>query len=71
MGTRKDRERLEDLWVAHADKTNAPGRLFYVQLNELLEAENLDAFFKSRCAKLIRQVRTFVADAGDLLSLAD
>ena len=51
MGTRRQRERQEDLWVAHTELASAPGHPFYQRLNELLEAECFDEFVESRCAK--------------------
>src|ERR1019366_2979108 len=51
MGTRKHRERQEDLWVAHTELATAPGHPFYERLNEVLEAERFDAFVESRCAR--------------------
>src|SRR5216684_1196350 len=51
MGTRKQREKQEDLWIAHAELASAPGHPFYQRLNELLEAERFDEFVETRCAK--------------------
>src|SRR6267154_2707221 len=51
MGTRKQREKQEDIWIAHAELATAPGRPFYQRLNELLEAEGFDQFVEQRCAK--------------------
>src|SRR6516164_1683296 len=51
MGTRKQRERQEDIWVAHTELASAPAHPFYQRLNELLEAEGFDQFVESRCAK--------------------
>ena len=51
MGTRKQRERQEDIWIAHTELASAPGHPFYQRLNELLEGEGLDQFVESRCAK--------------------
>ena len=51
MGTRKQREKQEDLWIAHAELASAPGHPFYQRLNELLEAEGFDEFVEGRCAK--------------------
>jgi len=39
MGTRKQREKQEGLWIAHTELATAPGHPFYQKLNELLEAE--------------------------------
>ena len=51
MGTRKQRKKQEDLWIAHTELASAPGHPFYQRLNELLEAEGFDEFVESRCAK--------------------
>src|SRR5712691_10121008 len=51
MGTRKQREKQEDLWIAHTELAAAPGHPFYQRLNELLEAEGFDEFVEDRCAK--------------------
>src|ERR1700686_1756719 len=51
MGTRKQREKQDDLWVAHSELAAAPGHPFYQRLNELLEAEGFDEFVEGRCAK--------------------
>ena len=51
MGTRKQREKQEDLWIAHRELAAAPGHPFYQRLNELLEAEGFDEFVEGRCAK--------------------
>src|SRR5580658_338658 len=51
MGTRKQREQQEDLWIAHRELATAPGHPFYEKLNQLLEAERFDEFVESRCAK--------------------
>jgi transposase len=51
MGTRKQREKQEDLWIAHTELASAPGHPFYQRLNELLETERFDEFVEGRCAK--------------------
>jgi transposase len=51
MGTRKQRERQEDFWVAHTEIASAPSHPFYRRLNELLEEEKFDEFVEGRCAK--------------------
>ena len=51
MGTRKDRERQEDLWVAYTDMAVGPGHPFYVRLNEVLDGEGFDPFVEERCSK--------------------
>jgi transposase len=51
MGTRRQREKQEGLWIAHTELASAPGHPFYQKLNELLDAEAFDEFVESRCAK--------------------
>jgi transposase len=51
MGTRKQREKQEGLWIAHTESASAPGHPFYQKLNELLEAERFAEFVEGRCAK--------------------
>src|ERR1700684_395808 len=51
MGTRKQREKQEDIWIAHTELPSAPGHPFYQRLNELLEAEKFDEFGEGRCAR--------------------
>ena len=51
MGTRKQREKQEGIWIAHTELASAPGHPFYQKLNELLEAEGFDEFVEQRCAK--------------------
>jgi transposase len=50
MGTRKDRQRQEQLWVAHAELASGPGHPFYKRLNELLDQEKFDTFAEGECA---------------------
>ena len=51
MGTRKQREKQQDIWIAHTELASAPGHPFYQKLNELLEAERFDELVEDRCAK--------------------
>jgi transposase len=51
MGTRKQREKQEGIWIAHAELAAAPGHPFYQKLNELLETEGFDEFVEKRCGK--------------------
>ena len=51
MGTRKQREKQEEIWIAHQELASAPGHPFYQRLNELLEAAKFDEFVEGRCAK--------------------
>jgi len=51
MGTRKHRERQEQLWVTHTELAKGPGHPFYQRLNEFLDAEKFDAFAEKECAQ--------------------
>lgn len=51
MGTRRDRQRQEDLWITHAELATAPGHPFYQRLNELLDKEKFDEFAEKECAE--------------------
>jgi transposase len=50
MGTRRHRQRQEQLWVTHAELAKGPGHPFYQRLNEFLDAERFDAFAEEECA---------------------
>jgi transposase len=50
MGTRRHRQRQEQLWVSHADLATGPGHPFYTRLNELLDGEKFDEFVEGECA---------------------
>jgi transposase len=49
MGTRKKRQRQEDLWYG-GELAAAPGHPFYRRLNEVLEAAGFDRFCETECA---------------------
>ena len=51
MGTRKHRQRQEQLWVAHTELATGPGHPFYRRLNELLDNERFDDFCEAECAQ--------------------
>src|SRR3954466_5311368 len=51
MGTRKSRQRQEQLWVMHTELATAPGHPFYQQLNALLDREKFDEFAESECGR--------------------
>src|SRR3954453_16860861 len=51
MGTRKSRQRQEQLWVMHTELAAAPGHPFYHHLNALLDEENFDEFAEAQCAR--------------------
>src|ERR1022692_1278929 len=54
MGTRKERERQEELWF-RGDLAEAPGHPFYRELNELLEQPGFDQFCETRCRKFYHE----------------
>src|SRR5947199_2578421 len=49
MGTRKMRERQEDLWYG-GELPTAPGHPFYKRLNEVFDIAKFDAFCETNCA---------------------
>jgi transposase len=49
MGTRKMRERQEDLWYGD-ELPIAPGHPFYERLNEVLDNAKFDPFCETNCA---------------------
>jgi transposase len=49
MGTRKMRERQEELWYG-GELPKAPGHPFYQRLNEVLDAAKFDSFCETACA---------------------
>lgn len=51
MGTRKQGERQEGLWIAAADLPRTAGHPFYERLNGLLEEAGFDAFVEERCGR--------------------
>ncbi len=57
MGTRKQRERQEGLWIATAELPRSAGHWFYERLNKLLEQAGFDAFVEERCRKFYAPTR--------------
>ena len=54
MGTRRRRQRQEDLWYRR-DLAEAPGHPFYRRLNEVLEHAGFDEFCEVRCRKFYHE----------------
>jgi transposase len=50
MGTRKKRERQQDLWY-QSELPKAPGHPFYKRLNQVLDAAGFDEFCEASCAE--------------------
>src|SRR5215472_6488749 len=51
MGTRRHRQRQEELWVTHSELAMSPGHPFYKRLHELLDTEKFDEFAEKECAQ--------------------
>src|SRR5487761_1442706 len=51
MGTRRRRQRQEQLWISQSELAQGPGYPFYQRVNELLEEEKFDEFAERECAK--------------------
>src|SRR5271167_3475420 len=54
MGTRKKRQRQEELWYG-GELPTAPGHPFYKRLNEVLDNAQFDTFCETTCAKFYHQ----------------
>jgi transposase len=54
MGTRKQRQRQEELWYRR-DLAEAPGHPFYRRLNEVLDEAGFDEFCEARCHKFYHE----------------
>jgi len=54
MGTRRHRQRQEELWY-RGDLAEAPGHPFYLRLNELLERAGFDEFCEAPCRKFYHE----------------
>jgi len=51
MGTRRKRERQENLWVVRDEIAVAPSHAFYERLNEVLERHNFDYNVEHLCRR--------------------
>src|SRR5579863_2656163 len=54
MGTRKRRERQEQLWYL-SELPEAPGHPFYQSLNEVLDRDGFDHFCERRCHRFYHE----------------
>lgn len=54
MGTRIQRERQADLWIATAEIAETPGHAFYERLNELLSEHRFDTRLEHLCRRFYR-----------------
>ena len=51
MGTRRKRERQQDLWIATSDVVETPGNAFYDRLNAILDEHQFDRRVEHLCRK--------------------
>jgi hypothetical protein len=51
MGTRRRRQRQEQLWISHDELAKGRGHPFYKRVNELLEMKQFDEFAEKECAR--------------------
>src|SRR2546428_13228020 len=52
MGTRKDQEQQEELWIPQAWLAKGVSHPFYQRLNQLLEECRFDEFVEGRCRRV-------------------
>lgn len=55
MGTRRKRERQEDLWIATSDVVETPANAFYDRLNQILDEHKFDAKVERVCHKFYKK----------------
>jgi hypothetical protein len=72
MGTRRKRERQQDLWIATSDVVEIPANVFYDRLNQVLDEHKFDAKVERLCQKFYKKsaLRTAEHGSGDLLSIS-
>lgn len=51
MGTRRRRQRQQQMWIAQQEIAKGPAHPFYARVNELLEEKKFDEFAERECAK--------------------
>lgn len=54
MGTRRQRERQQDLWIATGDVVQTPGNAFYDRLNAILDEHKFDRRVEHLCRKFYK-----------------
>jgi transposase len=55
MGTRRQRERQQDLWIASSDVVETPANAFYDRLNQILDEHKFDAKVELLCRKFYKK----------------
>jgi transposase len=57
MGTRKNQEQQEEIWIPQASLAKGASHPFYQRLNQLLEASRFDEFVEGRCQRFYAERR--------------
>jgi len=57
MGTRKDQEQQEEMWIPQASLAKGASHPFYQRLNELLEESRFDELVEGRCRRFYAERR--------------
>ncbi len=57
MGTRKDQEQQEEMWIPQAALAKGASHPFYQRLNQLLEESHFDEFVEGQCRRFYAQRR--------------
>jgi hypothetical protein len=68
MGTKRRRQRQEQMWIAHQALAKGPAHPFYQRVNELLEEKKFDEFVERVREVLRGNDGAAVGSAGDLFS---
>jgi transposase len=55
MGTRRKREKQQDLWIALSDVVETPGNFFYDRLNQILDDYKFDTKVEHLCRKFYKK----------------
>ena len=50
MGTRRRRQRQEQMWIAHQELAKGPAHPLYQRVNTLVEEKKFDEFAEKECA---------------------
>jgi transposase len=57
MGTRKDQEQQEEMWIPQAALPKGSSHPFYQRLNQLLDEQKFDRFVEGRCRRFYAKKR--------------
>ena len=55
MGRRKNRPRTPGLWIAANELPRTGGHLFYLRLNQVLDAHAFDEIVEAQCGRSMRK----------------